>query len=172
LYQIFIEAVEAKDAETALGMIRSHPELQSFPRDEDQDPPWFLIEHCFPALIGPALDAGLHPDAPLEKKPHTTLLQNLVCKNDLDLIKAALAHGADIEARNIEGETALGYAAAWAELPVVQLLVRAGANVNAIEESPDGFRTTALDACTNKPEIFAYLRSVGAKRVHELSQIA
>jgi hypothetical protein len=67
------------------------------------------------------------------------------------------------------GETALGYACSWGHLGVVKLLVDAGVDVNAVEHDPeDAFRNTALDCCSQQPEIGAFLRSVGAKRLAEM----
>ena len=44
------------------------------------------------------------------------------------------------------------------------MLVPAGVDVNAVEhEAEDGWRNTALDCCSSRPEIAAYLRAVGAK---------
>ena len=94
----------------------------------------------------------------------------MIAAAGLDLLEAALCikYGADIERRNVHGETALGYACSWG-LPVVQLLVAAGVDVNAVEHEPDdGCRNTALDCCSSHQEIAAYLRGVGAKHVGEL----
>jgi hypothetical protein len=55
---------------------------------------------------------------------------------------------------------------------LAELLVEAGANVNAVEHDPeDDCRNTALDCCTRHPDIETFLRSVGAKRFHELEDI-
>ena len=41
------------------------------------------------------------------------------------------------------------------------MLVAAGVDVNAVEhEAEDGWRNTALDCCSSRPEIAAYLRAV------------
>lgn len=55
------------------------------------------------------------------------------------------------------------------QLPVVRLLVEAGADVNAVERDPDDdCRNTALDCCTRHPEIAEFLRSAGARHLSEL----
>jgi ankyrin repeat protein len=84
----------------------------------------------------------------------------------------ALRYGADLERRNNVGELALAYACSWGQLEVVQLLVEAGAQVNAIEEDPEsGYRCTALDCCAFRhPEIARFLRSRGAKHLEELER--
>jgi hypothetical protein len=54
-------------------------------------------------------------------------------------------------------------------LPVVRLLVDAGADVNAVEQDPEhGIRNTALDCCGKHPALAEYLRSVGAKSITDI----
>jgi len=79
-----------------------------------------------------------------------------------------LQYGADIERGNNERETALGYAASWASLEVVRVLVEAGAEVNAVEGTKEDQYSTALDAAYKRPEIADYLRQHGAKKWSEL----
>jgi hypothetical protein len=79
-----------------------------------------------------------------------------------------LQYGADIERGNNERETALGYAASWASLAVVRMLVEAGAKVNAVGGTQKDQYSTILEAADNRREIAEYLRQKGAKRWNEL----
>lgn len=173
-YLEFVRAAEAKDEATISRLVREHPELHSF-EGEDGGLLDILRHHC-PELFPAAFAAGLSPDAG-SPNPHHTLLQHAVCESDLELALLCLRHGADIERRNCEGETALGFAVAWGSLDTVRLLVEAGADVNALEPLPNGDFVTALDAtfCCNPvsdrseiSEIRTYLLNHGAKRYSEL----
>jgi hypothetical protein len=118
-------------------------------------------------LLEAAFAAGLSPDAGSTAR---TFLQNAAANGDVPTVALCIKYGADLEKRNSRGETALGYACSWGHLPVVRLLVHAGANVNALEHDPeDDFRNTALDCCARHPDIGAFLHSVGAKRAAELA---
>src|SRR5262249_41610134 len=171
-YLQFVSAAEAKDEATITGLIREHPELYSF-EGEDGCLLDVLRRNC-PEFFSTAFAAGLSPDAgpPI---PYQTLLQHAVCDSDLELVRLCLRHGADVERRNCEGETALGYAASWASFDIVRGFVEAGVDINAIERALDGFSTTALDAtfscdpAHDRAEIRHYLREHGAKRYNELS---
>jgi ankyrin repeat protein len=67
------------------------------------------------------------------------------------------------------GELALAYAFSKGQLEAVQILVEAGAQVNAVEENPEtGYRNTTLDCTSQYPEIAQFLRSRGALHLHEL----
>jgi hypothetical protein len=174
-YLQFVRAAEAKDEITITRLIREHPELHNFEGDDGSllD----VLRYNCPELFSTVFAAGLSPDAgPVS--PHQTLLQHAVCDSDLKLVRLCLRHGANVERRNCEGETALGYAASWASLDTVRLLVEAGADVNAIEGAQEGCYSTALDsACSSnpdcdRPEIRDYLREHGAKRYNELSPSA
>jgi uncharacterized protein len=170
-YLQFVRAAKAKDAGTLVRIIREHPELHAFQGEDGTL--LFVIEYNCPELFEAAFSAGLSPDsetpAPLE-----TLLQRAVCDNHADLVKLCLRYGADVERRNHDGETALGYAASCGSLEMVRLLVEAGADVNAIEGAQEGCYSTALDStCSSnpdydRPEVRNYLRDHGAKRYSEL----
>jgi hypothetical protein len=171
-YEQFCDALEAKDGQKMEGILRDHPELLA--QVEFADGIWFAINSSFPEAIPRFLEFGLHPDlgAP---RVHQTLLQLVVCRNDLELVKLCLQHGANLEARNCQGETALGYATSWSTLEIVQALVDAGADLNAIEGAAENEFSTALDsACSSlnpahdRSHVFALLRKHGAKKYSEL----
>lgn len=163
----------SKDSDDAgiVRLIQEHPVVLHV-EGEDGSVLDVLNYYC-PKLFPKALAAGLSPDAG-HQAPRQTLLQQAVCDSDLELIRLCLHYGADVERRNSEGETVLGYAASWASLEVVRLLVEAGANVNAIERSPDSFAMTALEVTMrdDRAEIRQYRRGRGAKTYRELTPTA
>jgi hypothetical protein len=171
-YGQFVDAAERKDAATLKRIICECPEIHSHEGDDGSE--FDILRNLFPEFIESAFASGLHPDSG-SLRPHQTMLQRAVCENDHKLIALCLANGADIERRNCEGETALGYAAAWASLEVVEALLRAGADVNAIEGTAEAGFSTAYDAaCSTDPEhgraeIRKLLRAHDAKSYSELS---
>lgn len=170
-YLQFVRAAESKDIETLTLLIREHPELHNFQGDDGSllD----VIAYNCPELFEAAFAAGLSPDSGPPAQ-HQTVLQHAVCENDLELVRLCLRFGADVERRDCEGETPLGYAATWGSLDTVRVLVEAGADVNAIEGAQMGVCSTALDStyfsdpAYDRPEIRAFLREHGAKRYSEL----
>ena len=172
IYLQFVRAAEAKDVAAVTRIIREKPSLHSFHGDEGSLVD--VIRYNCPEYFEAAFAAGLGPDSG-PPTPHQTLLQLAVCDSDLELIQLCLRHGANVERRNCEGETALGYAASWGSLDTVRLLVEAGADVNAIEGIQEGCYSTPLDStCSSnpacdRPDIRDYLRKHGAKRYSELS---
>jgi len=83
----------------------------------------------------------------------------------------ALQYGADLEKRNSDGETALGYAVAYLHVEILRMLLDAGADVNGIETPEDGSKNTPLDLCGERPEkreLAELLRSYGGKKYSEL----
>jgi hypothetical protein len=171
-YLQFVRAAEAKDADTVIRLIREHLDLHNF--EGDDGTLLDVLRYNCPEVFPAAFAAGLSPDAG-PHAPNQTLLQRAVCDSDLELIRLCLRHGADVERRNCEGETALGYAASWGSLDAVRLIVEAGADVNAIEGRLEDCYSTALDStCSSdpaydRPQIRDYLRKHGAKRYSELS---
>jgi hypothetical protein len=170
-YLRFVRAAETKDKDVVIRLIRQHPDLHTF--EGDNGSLLDVIGQNCPELFEAAFSAGLSPDSG-PSAPHETLLQNAVSNSDLKLVRLCLRYGANIERRNCEGETALGYAASWGSLDTVRLLVEAGADVNAIEGT-EGRYSTALDStfssnpAYDRPDIRDFLRLHGAKRYIELS---
>jgi uncharacterized protein len=161
LYLQFLAAAEAKDLDAMPRIIREHPELHDH---EGEDGSLLdVIYHNCPEHIEAAFQAGLSPDCGAEEQ-HETFLQHAAAQDNAELVRLALKYGADIERRNNERETALGYAASWASLEIVQILVDAGTNVNVVEGSGPDQLSTALDAAYQRPEIADYLRRQGAKK--------
>jgi ankyrin repeat protein len=105
----------------------------------------------------------------LSKKDYTILLANIVALGDANAVRNALDHGADVNAVDPSGRTALMYAAVSDLLPldVVKLLVESGADINARDAhklSGDA-GLTVLDIARQQGEtpIVAYLAKLGAK---------
>ena len=86
-------------------------------------------------------------------------------KGRLDAVRYLLDEGADVNAREISGATALTEAAYSGKLDIVRELLSRDADVNAV--SGDG---TALDIATKRkcPNIAEILRHHGAKKACEL----
>ncbi len=105
----------------------------------------------------------------LSKKDYTILLANIAVLGDVNAIRNALDHGADVNAVDSFGRTALMYAATSDLLPLdaVKLLVERGADINARDAhklSGDA-GLTALDMARRHGEtpVVAYLAKLGAK---------
>ena len=105
----------------------------------------------------------------LSKKDYTILLANIAVLGDLNAVRNALDHSADVNAVDPAGRTALMYATASDLLPldVVKLLVERGADINARDahkQSGDA-GLTALDIARRHGEtpIVEYLAKLGAK---------
>lgn len=83
-------------------------------------------------------------------------------KGDLEKVKAELASGKDVDAKDIVGQTALMYAAEQGRLDVVKYLVENGADVNA--QSDRRGRGTALiyASAANRITTMEYLLEHGA----------
>jgi hypothetical protein len=149
--------------DTVLQIIREHTELYDYDGDDGS---LDVLRYDCPEHIEAAFQAGLSPDCG-PKEPHETFLQHAAANDDEELVRLALRYGADIERRNNEWETALGYAAAWASHAVVQMLVEAGADVNVVEGTKQDQYSTALDSAHKRPETAGYLRQHGAKKWSE-----
>ncbi|MFA5106679.1 MAG: ankyrin repeat domain-containing protein, partial [Candidatus Micrarchaeia archaeon] len=62
-------------------------------------------------------------------------LLEAVSSGDLAGVKEALAAGADVNAKDRDGYTALMVASYWGHMDIVKLLIAAGADVNAKSET-------------------------------------
>jgi len=105
----------------------------------------------------------------LSKNDYTIALPNIAALGDLNAIRNALDHGADVHAVDPLGRTALMYAAASDLLPLdeVRLLVERGADINAKDShklSGDA-GLTVLDIARRHGEtpVVEYLVKMGAK---------
>jgi hypothetical protein len=163
-YQAFVRAAETGDAGRIVEIVRAHPELHTVEGDEGGL--LSILYHSAPHLFEAAFAAGLSPDS--TEVLTIPLLHQAAADGNESLVALALRYGADVERRSREGESALGYAISRSHLSVVRALVRAGANVNGIEQSPEGFLWTPLAACTDAA-IEEFLVQRGARRTIETS---
>lgn len=102
----------------------------------------------------------------------------IVCEQT-QLVPILLAAGADPNCRTRPESVPLHYAAWKGDLAAAQMLVSAGANVNAVDRLDRSILTEALDG--GNPALVAYLKSRGAtvegrpeiwQRYHALSYVA
>ena len=84
---------------------------------------------CYPALRA-LLDLGADVEKRIYEDEATALHVAAVCDRDEKLIEILLNHGADIEARNVDGKTPVYCAVENWSLRMVQVLVEHGADVN------------------------------------------
>ena len=89
-------------------------------------------------------------------------------KGNINAVKNHIDTGTDLNARDNRGITPLMWATNWGHEEIVELLIAAGADVNAKEESDRGL--TALDIATNmfKSKIVEILKKHGGKTKKEL----
>jgi uncharacterized protein len=65
--------------------------------------------------------------------PPDLRLVNAATEQDAAAVRALLREGVDVNARRADGATALLYAAHWNDVEMIDLLLKAGASVNAAE---------------------------------------
>ncbi|HUA58428.1 MAG TPA: ankyrin repeat domain-containing protein [Verrucomicrobiae bacterium] len=105
----------------------------------------------------------------LNKKAATILLANIAALGDVNAIRNALDHGADINAFDPSGRTPLMYAATSDLLPLdaVKLLVERGADINATDahkvSGDAGHTVLDMAKLHGQTPIVEYLVKLGAK---------
>lgn len=167
LYRRLKAALKRRDTSALAELVRTHPEAHA--GCDRRGTAVAIIAASGVDMLEAAFAAGLSPDAGQDGTRMETFFQHAAAEGDVDTVALCIRYGADLAQRNARGETALGYACSWGHLAVVRLLVDAGVDVNAVEHDPeDEFRNTALDCCSQQPEIAAFLRSVGARRLSEM----
>lgn len=167
LYNNFIFALKNNDKNTVLKILQGNPKFHNYVGEYGD-----LIQTITfnnKNLLKYAFKCGLSPDAGC-KRTFQTFLQQGAASGNLKAVKLAIKYGANVDRKNIDGETAIGYACSWGQFEAVKFLIKAGAKINEIEKSPDGYCTTALDVCKKYPRIEKYLRKKGAKFYKELSK--
>src|SRR5215510_8725815 len=91
------------------------------------------------AVVERLLKAGADPDT--ASPGGETVLMTAARAGRLDAVRALLAHGADVDAREAtRGQTALMWAAAEGHAEVVRALVGAGADMRAVSRGPSGVK--------------------------------
>ena len=106
------------------------------------------------------LEAGADVNAKNERDGRT-LLHYAARNGDKEIAEILIAEGADVNAKNDNGQTSLHFAAIGGYMEIAKLLINNGADVNA----KDRYGKTPLDWATkNKhPEIADLLRKHGGK---------
>jgi hypothetical protein len=89
-----------------------------------------------------------------------------VSANNCQAIASLLAAGQDVNAQNIQGETAFSYACARNAIAAAKLLVDRGADINTIDAG--GGSPLDWAVCWVSPEFREWLKSIGGKR-HDMS---
>ncbi len=128
----------------------------------------FLLLHAIwfnRGLVRWLLDRGVHPDCRLGSDGNTPLMQ-AAADGDVELIQTLIDYGANPNARNEGNERPLGFACAWTQWSAAELLLNAGAEVNALEDD----HSTYLDWATVGAHTVGVdmLRSHGGLRFDEL----
>jgi len=93
---------------------------------------------------------------------------------DTLILKILLNHGAIVDARDLNGNTPLQYAAGDNNIGKVRLLIRYGADINAINKKGSTPIDVAMQSSNyeaqynNNDEVINYLKSIGGKSGNEL----
>jgi ankyrin repeat protein len=130
------------------------------------------IEDCRAAIT-----AGAKVSRLLPTQLPTTLLHEACKKSDAARIEALIAAGVDLNKFDCGGRTPLMIAAAHAPVPIVEMLIKAGADV--YRRQPEEFAGKELGPATvyseadirGLTEMKTYLRSIGAHRVRDFKPI-
>src|SRR5437867_5009859 len=134
-----LEASLAGDAEIMKALLDRGAELKDIGGFALANAAGAKCTKCVDLLVARILDA----------KQYTIALQLVAVMDKPDLIRLMLRHGADVNAPDPTGRTALMYAAVSDHLPVeqVKMLIEKGANINAKSQHPQSGDTgrTALD---------------------------
>ncbi len=109
------------------------------------------------------VNAGFAPQAlNATLASQTTPLILAARQGEASVVQELIAAGADLEAANSDGNTAL-WAACYAEqLPIIEQLVSAGANIN--HQNPDGVSVLIYAASAGKTSVVELLLAKGAEQ--------
>jgi hypothetical protein len=91
-----------------------------------------IILPWIPNPIGEEPTAGTKPESETQKQMYP--LHLAAADGNTEQIKRLLSQGADVNAKDEEGQTPLHYAVKSGEMEVVQILIEAGANVHAVDK--------------------------------------
>ncbi|WP_437310826.1 ankyrin repeat domain-containing protein [Sorangium sp. So ce388] len=135
--QAAIEELETGGPLEALTLLLDHgADVDGWDEDHDATPLLMAVFRDQPAAVELLLAAGANPN--VRGAEGDSPLRWCAGKDDLVMAKRLLEHGAGETIDEVGGErgmTALGLACSNLSLPMVELLLEAGANPNTIDES-------------------------------------
>ena len=111
----------------------------------------------------PVADAA-KPELLTAKAPDISLLKAAIDEN-IETVKLLIANGADVNARDKDGETPLHKASSRGEKEIIELLITKGADVNAKDNSSHEWTPIAV---ASSLEIIKLFRKHGGKYAEEL----
>jgi ankyrin repeat protein len=148
-------ALGADDTTAALALLEAGSAIDA-PDDPGATPLALAVDRGLAAVQDALVEAGASP-ARLSAGQALLLAAR---RGEAERVSALLALGADPDARDLSGATALHWAAAGlpGRVEVVEALLRAGATVDAT----DGAGVTALMRCRHRPAVTRALLRAGA----------
>ena len=136
-----------------------------------------MMKHLLLTTIAAVVMVGCgesqSPEPPSAKAPDISIRKAVEAGN-IEAVKQAIADGADVDSKNVEGRTPLCRAVQYGKKDVIKLLIEEGADVNARMN----FGDTALDYANVsgglgmsyevRKEVVDLLRKHGGKTAKEL----
>jgi len=155
-------AAEKGYAEMARGLLQAgaDPNLVKPEKNLPQTPLYIAIQGGYPEVARVLLENKANPNM---KTPglgaDTPLIHLVVTKQDTDLLRAFINHGADLNITDVQGFTPLIEACRSDATQVVRVLIELKADVNFVDKNGHRALYYARDA-----EIIQMLRKAGAKK--------
>jgi ankyrin repeat protein/L-ascorbate metabolism protein UlaG (beta-lactamase superfamily) len=110
-------------------------------------------------IVATLLELGADPNHAPSIYGHSPL-STAIWSGNLEVVNLLIDHGADLQYRNSEGETALHLAAAKGSIPIAQMLLTRGLDVNTID---NGGRNPICQAMWGQPEMVRWLIDNGSQ---------
>jgi hypothetical protein len=171
--------VKAKDDALMAAAANAHPEMVEVLLAAGANPNTsFATAHAFFTPLGVAvrakstevIDILIRAGAELNPKKNIFPLYFAMEQNDVGMVRALIARGADVNLKNVRGMTALMLASGSSTPEVVKVLLDAGADVNLRDDDGETALTIAEDSekfygvTDEREEIIRMLKQAGAKR--------
>ncbi|MBQ3525164.1 MAG: ankyrin repeat domain-containing protein [Akkermansia sp.] len=113
----------------------------------------FLMRNCDAETLQLFMDAGMSGRGALGNGLTPLMLLILNCANKEEAVKCArilIANGANVNAANNRGVTALHFAGQRSNPELVALLIQSGANVNAVDKSGMSVLATTFNSASRQ----------------------